>query len=302
MKPVRISIIGAGAVGATTAYALILRGLVAEIMLVDCDETRCSGEVLDLADVLPLSPTTRIVQGDLKAAAQADIVIIAVGKRQLPGQSREQLLQDNAAIVQTVVSDMKPFGTDTVIIVVTNPVDSMTAVVHKASELPEYQVFGSGTFLDTQRATYDLGLLLNVSPESIQCMVIGEHGPTACIPWSWASVGGLPLDTALLVEMRQTLLSHVRAKAELIIQKKQSTYFGIAACVAELCAIMQLDQRKVVPVSCFYEPARVYISVPVVLGNGGIQVYMPLTLTPDERKLFNASCAAVKNQIHQLGL
>lgn len=299
MKPTRIAIIGTGSVGAATAYALIMKNITAEIMLVDCDETRCTGELLDLADTLPLSSVTRIVGGNLKTAAQSDIVIIAVGKRQLPGQSREGLLHDNAQIIKTLITDMKPFKKETIIIAVTNPVDAMAAVIHKASGLPHAQVFGTGTFLDTQRTAYNLGAHFNVAAESIQAMVIGEHGPSACIPWSWARLNGLPLPT-ISEETKRSILDRVHNQAELIIQKKQASYYGIAACVAELCTIIMLDQRKIVPVSCFYDPKQIYISVPIVLGIEGIHQYMELNLRDDEKKLFAASCTAVAKQLKMI--
>src|SRR5579872_6747458 len=151
MKHSKIAIIGAGFVGSTTAYALLLQHIAAEIILVDIDEIRCRGEILDLSDALSFDSTSYIRAGNAQDAAQADIIIIAAGQPQKTDQSRTDLLKANKAIVNNIIESIKPIQQNAIIIVITNPVDLITYHIQSIASLPRNQIFGSGTFLDTQR-------------------------------------------------------------------------------------------------------------------------------------------------------
>ena len=193
MKHSKIAIIGAGSVGSTTAYALLLKKLTAEIILVDIDEVRCRGEILDLSDALSFGGTTNIRAGNAQDAAQADIIIITAGKAQTPGQTRPELLEANKPILSHIFFTIKPINPQAIIIIVTNPLDALTSLAQTLSGLPQNQVFGTGTFLDTLRLRSIIGKTLNVGPSSVNAYVIGEHGDSQCVAWSSADIAGTPI-------------------------------------------------------------------------------------------------------------
>ena len=172
MNSTKISVIGTGAVGATTAYAIMLRDLAAEIILIDLDTKRCEGEVLDISDALSLTRTSQIKSGTMQDAKESNIIVICAGARQKPGQKREELLQINKKIVSSIVSDLNPINPNTIIIIVTNPVDIMTYYAQQIAELPKRQVFGTGTFLDTQRIRGLVAKTLDIAKPICSCICI----------------------------------------------------------------------------------------------------------------------------------
>ena len=184
MKHSRIAIIGVGAVGSTIAYALMLKNIISEIVLIDANTIRCGGEAKDLADALSFSYTSHVYQGSYEDAKQADIVIIAAGKPQLPGQSRLELLEVNKRIFKSILDDLTGIKKDAILLVVANPLDLLTFYAHKNFDLPPAQILGTGTFLDSQRLKRILSCELGVGDESITGWVLGEHGDSEVVAWS----------------------------------------------------------------------------------------------------------------------
>ncbi len=176
MKQKKIAIIGAGSVGSTTAYALMLKDVVAELILVDINEQRCRGEILDLADALPLCKTSKIRTGSAQDVQQADIIIIAAGARQQPNQERTQLLKTNKAVIKSIFETITPLAPHAIVIMVTNPVDILTYYAQQWAQLPPAQVFGTGTLLDTQRLRGILSNRLSIATQSIHAYILAEHG------------------------------------------------------------------------------------------------------------------------------
>ena len=193
MRHAKIAIIGAGAVGSATAYAIMWKNIAAEIILVDLDKKRCRGEILDLSDAIPFSCTSCLSQGTPADAGQADIIIIAAGARRKPGQTREELLDINWKVVSSVIESMKPINKQAILIMVTNPVDIMAYCAQQCSGLPKEQVFGSGTLLDTQRLRGIISKRIGVAEQSIQAFVLGAHGQVQFAAWSCASIAGIPI-------------------------------------------------------------------------------------------------------------
>ena len=182
MRHAKVAIIGAGAVGSATAYAIMWKNIAAEIILVDLDKTRCKGEILDLSDAIPFSCTSCLSQGTPADAGQADIIIISAGARQKPGQTREELLDTNWKVVSSIIESIKPINKQAIIIMVTNPVDITAYCAQQLSGLPKEQVFGTGTLLDTQRLRGIIAKHVGVSEQSIQAFVLGAAWPsTICI-------------------------------------------------------------------------------------------------------------------------
>jgi len=297
MQNGKIAIIGAGAVGTSIAYALILKNIATEIILVDIDIKRCSGEILDLTDTIPFSSCSEIRQGAMTEAGQADIIIVVAGARQQPGQSRRDLISTNKAVLTSVINGMKPINPQAILIIVTNPVDTLALHAQKISGLPTHQVFGSGTFLDTQRMHTLLAKKLHVDPNAIHAYVIGEHGDSQFVSWSSAHIGGIALRDfpGITHADLDAILQQTKQKAYDIINCKGSTFFGISACVATMCQSIIFDEHMVLPLSCYHEKHDIYFSVPTVLGRAGIEQILPIELEEQEQKKLAYSIEQIKN-------
>ena len=286
MKRARVAIIGAGSVGSTTAYALLLKNSAAEIILIDIDEARCYGEILDLSDVLTFGGGSTIRSGTSVDAAQADIIIIAAGKAQKPDETRLDLLQINQKIVTDIFKSINPINSTAIIIMVTNPIDLLTDLAQSLSGLPQNQVFGTGTLLDTLRLRGIIAEKINVARESIQAYVIGEHGDSQVVAWSSAEIAGRPIAQFPGIEYKdfEEIAQKVKNSAYDIIKCKGSTYFGIASCVAMICNALLCDEKIVVPLSTYIKEYGAVFSMPVVLGQKGIEKIVPIFLHDDEQK------------------
>lgn len=302
MKQAKIAIIGAGVVGSTTAYTLILKNIASEIILVDIQDMKCKGEVDDLSDTLSFSTTSRVIVGTLQQAGQVDIVIITAGRAQKPGESRSDLLHTNYRVVADIISGMKPLNPHLVVIMVTNPVDVLTYVAQQVSGLPKNQVFGSGTLLDTQRLRHIVSDASNVAVPSISLSVLGEHGDSQCVAWSSATIAGDPIAEFpnLTHAKLEAMAEQAKRKAYDIIACKGSTAFGIASCVAVYCQNILDDVHVVMPVSCYVQEFDVCLSVPVLLGKKGIERIVMPELDERERKQLETSAATIKKYIQQL--
>ena len=299
MTPTKISIIGAGAVGSATAYALMLRNLAAEIVLVDIDQVRCEGEILDLSDALSFSRTSKIKRGTIEDARESKIIVICAGKPQKPGQKREELLETNKKIVTSIVKDLKPTNKNAIIIVVTNPVDTMTYYAQQEADLPKGQIFGTGTFLDTQRIRGIVAKALNIADQSVHAYSLGEHGDTQFVAWSSATVAGKPITTfeGMGKETLELFLQKTRAKAQEIIKYKGATFFGIAACVSAICENIIYDRKYVLPLSTYLTDFEICMSMPVVLGQKGIEKIIDIPLDQEEHQLLKLSAEKLKGII-----
>lgn len=302
MKQSKIAIIGAGAVGSTTAYTLMMRNLASKIILVDVNDAKCMGEVYDLSDAIPFSNNCEILMGDLQEAGKADIAIITAGMPQKPGQSRIDLLNTNYAIINSVIHGMKPLNPKLIIIMVTNPVDILTYIAQQISGLPKNQVFGSGTLLDTQRLRHLISNKTNIAEQSIHMYVLGEHGDSQIAALSCANIAGIPiLDFPQLnKEALQEMANKAKHKAYEIIESKGSTAFGISACISAYCQNIIFNTKRVTPVSCYLESFGVYLSMPAVLGKNGIEQILIPRLSTEENLQLQQSAHILKEYIQQL--
>lgn len=299
MKTSKIAIIGAGAVGATTAYAILMRNIAAEIVLIDINTIRCAGEVLDLSDALAFYSSSDIRNGTIADTKDADIIVIAAGVAQKPDQPRTELIEKNKEIITSVMKSISPLNPDTIVIMVTNPVDIMTLLAQTLSNIPHNQIFGSGTMLDSQRVNIMLSKKLFVSERSITTYILGEHGDTQFPAWSSAYVGCTPILEYPGVTKNEldAIAESVRNKAYEIIKCKGATFFGIAACVAALCEYVLFDKHMIVPVSTYIDEFKLCMSMPVVLGRRGIERRIAIRLNDEEGKLLEKSADALKSLI-----
>jgi L-lactate dehydrogenase len=285
-----IAVIGAGNVGSTTAYTLLRSQCAGLIGLADIDNERCEGQCLDLADSSTQAHASTIVHIPLEEARHADIIIIAAGKPQKPGQSRLDLCAHNCHLVQTISNILHPINPHAHLIVVTNPVDVLTTLFIHTKILPAHRIFGTGTYLDTQRLRIHLAQQLNISATMIHGFVLGEHGDSQFIPWQYVTIQGIPLSEFPLSEdIRAIIAQKTCDKAYQIIQQKHATYFGIAACIDELCHAIIYNRRIIAPLSWIHQRSPISLSLPVILGADGIEPTITLPLTPDQESLLQKS-------------
>lgn len=296
MKHTKIAILGAGRVGTTTAYALMLKNIAGEILLVDIDPQRCKGEFLDLSDALSFSATSKIKDASLQEAAQADIIIITAGFAQKQGQTRLELLDLNKKVMDAICDNLKPLNPQAIIIVVSNPLDVLTLYMQQKKILPRNQIFGSGTYLDSIRLRGFIANKLGIAPESINAWILGEHGDSQFPIWSSAHIDGTAINH--IQNLSQQDLDHfaqqTRQKAYDIIACKGSTFYGIASCIASLCQAIIFNEKIVVSVSFYQEEFDVCLSMPCILGEKGIEKPFPLTLEQKELELLKQSVASLK--------
>jgi L-lactate dehydrogenase len=302
----QIAILGAGDVGATIAYSLIMNPVAGDILLVDPKEEVRDAQVADLSDATFHGNTsTSIRAGTHKEAGQCDVVVIAAGAKQKKGESRTDLIGRNKSILESAISDMKPFREDTILLLVANPVDILTYFAHEYSGLPKHQVIGSGTFLDSARLRGILASKAEVAASSIDAYVLGEHGESQFVAWSLATIGGVPLESALFSSSsgqsisidRSAIASETANKATSIIENKGATNYGIGGVAASICKSIIFDEKIVRPVSCWQEDLGVCLSMPVVLGGKGVVRQLKMPLDKEERGKLESSAKALKEII-----
>lgn len=309
----RIAILGTGHVGATCAYALQLRGLASEIVLINNHRERAEGEAMDLNHGSLFGRPARIWAGDYSDCKDADIVVLAAGAAQQPGETRLSLLQRNATIIQHSVLKVVQQTRDAILILVSNPVDVLTYLALKASGLPSQKVVGSGTILDTARFRYLLGLHFNIEPRSIHAYVIGEHGDSQVPVWSLANIAGIRLDdysrlnsVALDNNQREKIAKKTRTAAYEIITRKGATYYAIAAGVVRIIEAIVRDENSVLTVSGLANNKHglndVTLSLPSVINRKGIACSLELSLSRQEEVALMNSAQVIQNAIRSLEL
>lgn len=300
-KTNKVAIIGAGNVGATTAYAIMLKNLAAEVILIDINNQKEEGEVWDIADGITVLETGSIRTGDFADARAAEVLIITAGLGRLEeGQTRLDLFTKNKEIMTSIFTAIGQLDRQTIVLVITNPVDALTAHIQKISGLPRAQVFGSGTTLDTARLRRHLGEKLHVSPHNVHGYVLGEHGDSGFVAWSTVTVGGVPV--AELPGFSPTLAAEIETKvrqdAYEIIARKGATFYGIATVVTKILEAILADQELVLPISTrltnWNGVTGVCLGAPAVIGRRGIIRHWPLPLTPAEKKKLRASAKLIK--------
>jgi L-lactate dehydrogenase len=313
LKPHKIAIVGSGKVGTTFAYALLLSGRVGEIVLIDRDKKRTEGEVMDLNDAVPLSHPTRITQGEYADCAGADIVVIAVGATPKPGQTRLDLLKQNADIINKIMPEIMRHNPKPLILNASNPVDILSYAAWKLSGLPPERVIGSGTILDTARFRSLLSARFNLDARSVHAYIIGEHGDSELAVWSSANIAGMPLDDYCRLvsgdfcsDDRAKMAEQVRNEGYEILSRKGATYYGVAIGLLRIVESILRDQHSVLSVSNlvpgYYGIEDVYLSLPSVVGRGGVEKILPLNLDETELAALHRSAAVMHDYIHQLGI
>ncbi len=302
----KVGVVGAGMVGSSAAYALTIMGIASSVVLVDIDQRLALAQAQDISHAVPFVSATQVSAGDYEALKGASVVILAAGVNQKPGETRLELLGRNATIFRDVVGNVLRAAPDAVLLIATNPVDIMTDITLKLSGLPSNRVIGSGTILDTARFRSLLGQHLGVSPQSVHAHVLGEHGDSEVLIWSSALAGSVPV-FSLAEQIGQPIDGTVRSKidsgvrnaAYTIINGKGSTYYGIGAGLARIVEAIFLDQNNILTVSGLSSETAgvrdVTLSIPRVIGRGGIKTDVMPNLNSEEREALNKSASLLKS-------
>lgn len=308
----KVGIIGCGMVGSSTAFALMDSGLFTDMVLIDVNRNRAVGEAMDLSHCLPFARPIEIRAGDYRDLSDCGIVIITAGVGQKPGETRMDCIQNNVKVFRQIVPNIVKYNRDAFLLVVTNPVDVLSYVAYKLSGLPSNRVFGSGTVLDSARLKFMIGRRLNVDPRSVHAFVIGEHGDSELAVWSSANVSGIELDKYCAhcgyvshADNRKKLADDVENSAYEIIERKGATYYGIAAATRKICESIVRDEHSIMPVSTLvsghYGLDDVYISVPSLIGSGGVEDILDINLDAEESNALVDSAATLKTALRQIG-
>ncbi len=305
----KITVVGAGQVGATTAHWLVSEQL-GDVMLVDIAEGMAAGKALDLLEATPIAGSDCFIVGhcDYAKTAGSDIIVITAGVPRKPGMSRDDLLQTNAGIVKDVAEQVSRHSPDAVIIVVSNPLDVMTWLTMKVSGFPPERVIGMAGVLDTARFRTFIALELGVSVEDVQAMVLGGHGDSMVPLVSCTSVSGIPVAQLIPHDRLAELIKRTaNGGAEIVnLLKTGSAFYAPGAAVAQMVEAIERDKKRVLPAAVYcrgeYGLDDVYIGLPIVLGAGGCEKILQLQLAPDELEALRKSAAEVKANIAKLKL
>jgi L-lactate dehydrogenase len=289
----KVAIVGAGAVGSTFAYTMMNSGLAGEIVLIDIDRARAEAEAMDMNHGLFFAPPVTIRAGSYDDCAGAAIVVITAGAKQLPGESRLDLVQRNVAITTSIVREITARTTEAILLLVTNPVDVLTDVAQEVSSLPRGRVIGSGTVLDSARLRFLLSQHCRVDPRNVHAYVLGEHGDSEVPAWSMTHIAGVRLEEYCRVCPRacplldyRALFDQVRDSAYHVIESKGATYYGVSMALERIVGAILRDENSVLTVSTRtegrYGLPDVCLSLPAVVNRQGVDRVIESELTEEE--------------------
>lgn len=311
----KVTIIGAGSVGATVAYTLVATGSVSEIVLIDVNTAKAEGEAMDIRQSTPYLHPVKIYCGTYEDAVGSDIVIVTSGVGRKPGQSRIDLTQTNVNILKSIAPQIVKYCPDSLYLFVANPVDVLTYVFCKITGVPKNRVIGTGTTLDSIRLRTRLSELYSVNQKQVHAYVLGEHGDSSFVAWSTADISGVPLteyeqtltDKSVLKVQpydREEVEQYVKKSGGQIIAGKGATFYGIAASVTQIVNSIYSSAYTILPVSTVldgeYGISDVALSTLCAIGNEGVVTTLTPTLSDDELAKMRNSAEVLKNVIAQI--
>ncbi len=311
----KVTIIGAGSVGATVAYTLVATGSVAEIVLIDVNEAKAQGEALDIRQATPYLHPVKIYCGSYEDAAGSDIVIVTSGVGRKPGQSRIDLTQTNVNILKSIAPQIVKHAPDAIYLFVANPVDVLTYVFCKITGVPKNRVIGTGCTLDSIRLRTRLAELYSVNQKQVHAYVLGEHGDSSFVAWSAADISGVPLDdyekviteknaVTITPYEKEEVEAYVKKSGGQIIAGKGATFYGIAASVTQVVNSIYSSAYTILPVSTVldgeYGIQDVALSTLCAIGNEGIITTLTPKLSADELEKMKNSAEVLKGVIAQI--
>ena len=312
----KVTIIGAGSVGATTAFALLARNAASEVVLIDINTDKALGEALDIKQATPFIDNCDIYAGSYCDAVDSDVVVITSGIGRKPGQTRLELVQTNVNIVKSIATEIIKYAPNAIYIIVANPVDILTYAFLKYTGLPKNQVFGTGTVLDTIRLRTRLAEIYNVNKQQVHANVLGEHGDTSFVAWSTATIAGIPVDEYnasiatpynLPTEYsREDVENYVKKSGGKIIARKGCTVYGIGMSTTHIVKTLSGNAETAMTISSLHEGeygiSDVCLSSLSLVDSTGVRSIITQKLTDDEVQKLYASAQALKEVIKNAGL
>lgn len=310
----KIGIIGMGRVGSSIAFAVLMKGMARELVLVDLDRKKAEGDALDLLHGTPFTRRAKITAGDYSDLTGSDVVVVTAGASQRPGETRLQLLDRNVEVIKNISKDIARYAPDSIVIMVTNPVDVLSYVAWKVTGFPHRRVFGSGTVLDTARLRSLVAEHCDFSPRSVHVYVIGEHGDSELAVWSSATIGGVPIsEICKRCERRSScggemilhrFFDRTKRAAYEIIEKKGATHYAIALAVTDILESMMYDEKRVLTVSTLLDGQLgvkdVFLGVPAVVGKNGVERILEIKLSESEMEDFKNSADIIRKHIERI--
>jgi len=303
-KKRRIVVIGVGAVGSTTAYTLLLRQRMDELVLIDANKEKAIGDALDMNHGLAFLGKANVWAGSYEDCADADIIIITAGVAQKPGESRVDLLKRNVAVFEDITNQVLQFNKDGILLIASNPVDIMSYFTWKKSGWPWQRIIGSGTLLDTARFRYLIGEKLSIDARSVHAHIIGEHGDSELPVWSHANLAGSSIE--LGEEDKENIFYNTRNAAYRIIEAKGATYYAIALALDRICTAILKNEASVLNVSTllnnYHGISDVYLGVPSIVDRSGVREVLKLNLNEKEKQLLHKSGNKIKALIGSISM
>ncbi len=301
-KKTRIVVVGAGAVGSTTAYTLVLRERMDELVLIDANKEKAIGDALDINHGLSFLGKVNVWAGSYEDCAGADIIIITAGVAQRPGDTRVDLLKRNIAVFESITNEVLKYNQQGILLIASNPVDVMSYFTWKRSGWPAHRIIGSGTLLDTARFRYLIGDKLTIDPRSVHAHIIGEHGDSELPVWSLANLAGSSI--VLSEEEKHDIFINTRDAAYRIIEAKGATYYAIALALDRICTAILKNEAAVLNVSTllsdYYGINDVYLGVPCVVDRSGVRELLQLNINEGEQQLLHRSAEKLKELIRSI--
>lgn len=310
----KVAVLGAGNVGSTFAFSLMLTGLVREIVVIDRNEIKAMGECMDLNHGLSFTHPTKIYSAGYEGSKDADIVVLTAGAKQKKGQTRIDLVQENTEIFKEIIPKITVHASNAIFLVVSNPIDILTYVTLKISGFPAQRVLGSGTVLDTSRLRYLISEHCGVDPRNVHAYIIGEHGDTELAVWSNANIAGMALskycpmcnDHSQCDSKKELteIFEEVKDSAYKIIEAKGATYYAVALALVRIVGAILRDENSVLPVSTlindYYGVNDVCLSLPCLVNRNGVEKVLSLELSPQEQERFKYSADSLKKIIEKI--
>lgn len=310
----KVVVVGTGSVGAAVAFDIVMNHVCDDLVLIDINKEKSWAEATDLQHSLGYNGSKmKVKDGEYDDCKDADLVVIAAALPYITGQTRLDMMEKAAGIMESIVPPIMKSGFSGIIVVITNPVDVMSYYVHKLSGLPANKVIGTGTALDSARLKYHLADVMNVDPQSVHALCMGEHGDSQVIPWSQITVGGKKfLDIINDNKVRlgkfniDSVSEDIKMIAYRIVNAKGATTFGIAATTVQIIKAVLRDENKVIPVSSMlngeYGEKDIYAGVPAVLNNQGIKELVEYHLSENEMAELKKSIAIIRDYSKKLNL
>ncbi len=309
----KVVVIGAGFVGTTYIYALMHTGLIGEIALIDLDQKRVKGEVMDLEHGLAFVPPVEIRSGDYSDCADANLIVVTAGAKQTPGQSRIELIQRNADIVKSICDEIKKYNSDAVLLMVANPVDALTQVALKQLGWSRQRVIGSGTVLDSARFRSMLSRHCGIDTRNVHAYILGEHGDSEVAAWSMTHIAGVAMRDYCAIcqgcdskKTHEDIVRRVRDSAYHIIDYKGSTYYAIGLSLTRISGAILRNEHSILTVSLLlqgeYGIDDICLSVPCVVGKTGVERIVTASLPEDEQTALKASAQTLRKVLDSINI